>query len=111
MENKKTESMGVKILIGALLGWIGAFSLVCLIAGEFPDDLTAIKFILFLSLAPGVIIGVIVTYIVNKVTNTNVPTVKDESREERLIKLKSLLDQDILSKEEFEEQKKRILEK
>ncbi|WP_353050590.1 SHOCT domain-containing protein [Bacteroides acidifaciens] len=47
---------------------------------------------------------------VNKSSNSNTPLVQQETREERLTKLKALLDQDVLTKEEFEEQKKRILE-
>ncbi|WP_416372435.1 SHOCT domain-containing protein [Bacteroides xylanisolvens] len=35
---------------------------------------------------------------------------KRDNIEERLIKLKTLLDQGILNKEEFEQQKKKILE-
>lgn len=110
MERKTSKSMGKKLFLGALCGWVGAFLLVCIIAGEFPDSLEAVQWLLFISLAPGAIIGIIVTYIVNKSSNSNTPLVQQETREERLTKLKALLDQDVLTKEEFEEQKKRILE-
>ena len=104
MERKTSKSMGKKLFLGALCGWVGAFLLVCIIAGEFPDSLEAVQWLLFISLAPGAIIGI------NKSSNSNTPLVQQETREERLTKLKALLDQDVLTKEEFEEQKKRILE-
>ena len=55
-------------------------------------------------------IGIIITYIVNKPTNSHSSSIKRDNIEERLIKLKTLLDQGILNKEEFEQQKKKILE-
>ena len=81
-----------------------------MIFGSFPKNLSDAQYPLFLSLAPGAIIGIIVTYVVNKSSDSNVPPVKQETLEDRLIKLKSLLDQGVLTKEEFEEQKKKILE-
>ena len=58
----------------------------------------------------GGIIGIVITYIVNKPTNSHSSSIKRDNIEERLIKLKTLLDQGILNKEEFEQQKKKILE-
>ena len=110
MESKTSKSMGEKVFIGALLGWAGAFILMCMIFGSFTKNLSDAQYPLFLSLAPGAIIGIIVTYVVNKSSDSNVPPVKQETLEDRLIKLKSLLDQGVLTKEEFEEQKKKILE-
>ena len=110
MESKTSKSMGEKVFIGALLGWAGAFILMCMIFGSFPKNLSDAQYPLFLSLAPGSIIGIIVTYVVNKSSDSNLPPVKQETLEDRLIKLKSLLDQGVLTKEEFEEQKKKILE-
>lgn len=107
---EKKETMGKKLILGTLCGWVGAFLLMCLIFRSFPTSLEDATWPLFLSLAPGAIIGIIVTYIVSRSSNSNTPLVQKETREERLIKLKALFDQSVLTKEEFEEQKKKILE-
>lgn len=60
------NSIGKKLLLGALIGWGVAFLLIFIFAfgAGYP-----IGFLLFLSLAPGVITGIIVTYIINKENN------------------------------------------
>ena len=98
-----------KLLSGFFLGWIGAIFLAGVLTG-FPHDLSGFKRLAFFALAPGAIIGIIITYIVNKPTNSHSSSIKRDNIEERLIKLKTLLDQGILNKEEFEQQKKKILE-
>ena len=40
MESKTSKSMGEKVFIGALLGWAGAFILMCMIFGSFPKKLS-----------------------------------------------------------------------
>lgn len=62
MEN----TIAKKLLKGALIGWGVAFLLMCLIAGEFPNEDYEFRWFIFLSLAPGAVIGIIVTYIINK---------------------------------------------
>lgn len=61
MEN----SIGKKLLLGALIGWGVAFLLMALLLGG-ANDFDDIKVMLFFALAPGAISGIIVTYIINK---------------------------------------------
>lgn len=60
--------MQKKLLKGALIGWGVAFLLVCIIGGS-PENEFGFRWYIFLSLAPGAIIGIIVTYIINKSNN------------------------------------------
>lgn len=92
--------MKKKLLSGFFLGWIGAMFLMGVLLG-FPHDLSDFKWMAFLALAPGVIVGIIITYIVNSSTNSHSSSVKQDNIEERLTKLKTLLDQGILNEEEF----------
>lgn len=102
---------GKRLLKYALMGWLIAFlGASMLIGGDdgwFGGE-DGIQFLLFLSLAPGAIAGLIVGHLVNK--NTEQPRIEQtKTPEDRLIDLKNLLDRGVLSQEEFEEQKKRIL--
>ncbi len=103
--------MAGKLLAGALIGWLIAFFSICAIAGEMPGDSAGMRITLFLSLAPGVIIGIIVTYIINRFSQHSVSEEEDHLLENRLEKLKSLFDQGIITQEEFNEQKQKILER
>lgn len=100
--------MKKKLLSGFFLGWIGAMFLMGVLLG-FPHRLSDFKWMAFLALAPGAIIGIIITYIINSSTNSHSSSVKQDNIEERLTKLKTLLDQGILNEEEFEQQRKKIL--
>ena len=110
-EDKTKNSIKEKLLAGALIGWLIAFVLMCVVFGSFPRSLSDFQLSIFLSLAPGTIVGIIVTYITAKVSNNQPPAVNSETQEERLIKLKTLLDQGVLTQEEFDEQKKKILQR
>lgn len=102
---------GKRLLNYALSGWGIAFLGAWLLLGG-EDSLFGeeggLQLLLFLSLAPGAIGGLIVGHMVNK--NSEQPkTEQIKTPEERLVDLKSLLEKGVLSQEEFEEQKKKIL--
>lgn len=112
----KNNSFGQKLLLGAILGWVCAILLVFLIFGEVPRDEASLRIIGFLSLAPGSIIGLIVTYFLNKpkkneTIDNNQTTIhsRNKSVSEQLTELKSLLDNGVLNQEEFNNQKSIIL--
>ena len=99
--------MGQKLLKGALLGWGGAIIATCVITNTSVNE-----FIVFLSLAPGAIVGIIVVYIMEKSKQTNETRQVNNSIssvEDSLMKLKSLLDQGALTQEEFNARKKKLL--
>ena len=58
--------MAEKLVKAALIGWAVAFFLVIVIGGDFPDSEADFRFILFLSLAPGAIVGIITAYIIER---------------------------------------------
>lgn len=89
MKNGNRKFMGVKLLLGALCGWVGVFLLISIILGVFRDSLDSAQPVVFLSLAPGVIVGIVVVYIVNKPSGSHHSTLKRETLENRLIKLKT----------------------
>ncbi len=98
---------GKRLLKFALGGWAVAFLAASIFLGG-EDSLFDIKSLLFLSLAPGAITGLIIGHIMNK--NDAPKSIEfSKSPESRLIELKNLLDQGVLSQEEFDEQKKKIL--
>ena len=68
-----------KLLSGFFLGWIGAIFLAGVLTG-FPHDLSDFKWLAFFALAPGAIIGIIITYIVNKPTNSHSSSIKRDNR-------------------------------
>lgn len=112
----KKNSLGKKLLLGAVLGWLCAFLMVFLIFGEVPHDEASFRIIGFLSLAPGSIIGLIVTYFLNKsnkneAIDNNQTTIhsRNKSVTEQLTELKSLFDAGVLNQEEFSNQKSVIL--
>ena len=98
--------MAEKLVKAALIGWAVAFFLVIVIGGDFPDSEADFRFILFLSLAPGAIVGIITAYIIER---ANKSPKKEATLESRLQELKKLLEQGVLTHEEFDEQKKKIL--
>lgn len=98
------EPLSRKLIKGALIGWFIAF-----VAVKYLLGFNSIELELFLSMAPGAIAGVIIVYVINKPNKQPTQQIIKDSKEDRLIKLKSLLDQNVLTQEEFDEQKKRIL--
>lgn len=98
---------GKRLLKSALIGWLVAFlGSSILIGGD--DTIFDGQFLLFLSLAPGAIAGIIVSQILNK-SNESFKMVQSKTPESRLMDLKNLLEQGVINQEEFEEQKKKIL--
>lgn len=98
--------MAEKLVKAALIGWAVAFFLVIVVTGEFPDSEDKFRIILFLSLAPGTIVGIITAYIIEKANKSPKTEITLESK---LQELKRLLEQGVLTQEEFDEQKKKIL--
>lgn len=99
---------GKRLLKYALSGWAIAFLGAWLLLGG-EDSLFGeegeIQFLLFLSLAPGAIAGLIVGHLVNK--NNEPPEIEQiKTPEERLVDLKNLLERGVLTPEEFDDQKK-----
>lgn len=110
--------MGVKLLIGALVGWVVAILAIMLIFKL--DEVNS--WTIFLALAPGSIIGILVVYITNKDNKNGSQTKieisnpvadrKDENKKtvsEQLTEIKQLYDGGILSEEEFIKLKSNVL--
>lgn len=95
-----------KLVKAALIGWAVAIFLVIVISGEFPDSEDEFRMVLFLSLAPGAIVGIITAYIIEK---ANKSPKTEATLESKLQELKRLLEQGVLTQEEFDKQKKKIL--
>lgn len=124
IQNKKGENsnselqfpLGVKLLIGTLAGWAIALGLVCLLIPELPKG-EEWRLWLLLTLAPGAISGIIVTYVINTKKNSKnkeqdkTVVVGTQSVQEQLWGLKQLLDSGVISQEEFDNQKAKILSK
>lgn len=119
-QNQNSElSIGVKLLVGALVGWGVAILAIMVIFQYSKVD----QWTVFLALAPGSIIGILVVYITNKDSNKRSagkpevsipnPEVKREPKKsisEQLIQLKELYDNGILTESEFNKLKNNILE-
>lgn len=109
-----TQKQSIRLLLGGLIGWIIAVIAVFVISGDSKTGEYWLRFVAFLSLAPGGISGLLVTHMLNKKSSNSVDkkTMNSDnvkSVPEQLQVLKSLLDSGVLSQEEFEDQKKKIL--
>lgn len=95
------------MLCSALCGWGGAFVLSSLLLakGEI-KDMEDLRALLFLSLAPGVIIDLLVNYFLSK---DKTKSANNKTSEERLMDLKVLLDKGLINQDEFDKQKTKIL--
>lgn len=103
----KKNYLAIKLLLGALIGWMGAYLLMKIIfKGNYFIDF---EFDLFLSLAPGVVIGLLVVHMLNKNSSSNETPINQTSVAEQIARLKQLLDNGILTTEEFNTQKSVIL--
>lgn len=118
----KERSMFDKILGGAICGWLVAFMVVWGLMFNFDTKLfeseVTVRTIAFLSFAPGAIIGIITAYgsskSKEKKQQDNNASEKSQSsapvdRVEQLKKIKELLDAGILTQEEFNTEKSKIL--
>ena len=115
MENKnKIEEQKIKnrmrILWSALTGWF----LFCIPVVVYYGDGDMSLFLdpdLYLFSIPGALFGAIAGILVNNKENraTTTPVKNEETLESKIKGLKNLLDEGLLTQEEFDEQKKKIL--
>ena len=123
-EENSPQSMGIRVVFGALIGWISAFLLIIILFGRPDGD--SLPLVLFLSAAPGVIIGIVVAYITANKNNSHYsnenanrqpiasPTEKENispNSINELKELKNLYDNGTISEDEFIEMKRKILNK
>lgn len=116
--------MGIRVVFGAFVGWVSAFLLIIILFGRPDGD--SLPLVLFLSAAPGVIIGIVIAYITaNKnnnrysTENTNSQSIGSSTKKENispnsineLKELKSLYDNGTITEDEFIEIKRKILNK
>lgn len=112
------KPIGISILFGIIIGWILSFILICLISGDNIDNIfkeDEFRFILFISFPMGAILGttyVLVSRKVAKDKEENKQTVAPIVQKDTVTKLKELkelLDSGVLTKEEFNSQKEKLL--
>ena len=112
------KPIGISILFGIIIGWILSFILICLISGDSIDNIfkeDEFRFILFISFPMGAILGttfVLVSRKVAKDKEENKQTVAPIVQKDTVTKLKELkelLDSGVLTKEEFNSQKEKLL--
>lgn len=123
-EENSPQSMGIRVVFGAFVGWVSAFLLIIILFGRPDGD--SLPLVLFLSAAPGVIIGIVIAYITaNKnnnrysTENTNSQSIGSSTKKENispnsineLKELKSLYDNGTITEDEFIEIKRKILNK
>lgn len=99
------DKRNAKLIVSILCGWIMSYFSLSFLLGPFDGD--DVFYFIGISLVPGIILGCIMFHVMRKneeQQEKNTPTL-----EHRLKELKSLLDQGILTQEEFDEQKKKIL--
>ena len=113
------KSLGTVMTVGILVGWALCFLLICFIIGGSIEDIfsmeeVAFRSILFISFPMGAIIGAAFVLISRKSIKDadskktpNEPQPKDNVA--KLKELKELMDAGVLSKEEFDAQKEKIL--
>lgn len=101
----------LKIVKAALIGWAIALGIFIILFGEYPPEFGNFMMMLTTSAAPGIIVGIMTLNFIEKGKNTTLPNSNNQtySLETKLQGLKNLLDQGILTKEEFEEQKRKFL--
>lgn len=116
--------IGISITIGIIIGWILSFILICLIIGGsieeiFSMDEFVFRTILFISFPMGAILGTTFVLAYRKVAKdkqankqTNIQAATPTSQKDTVTKLKELkelLDSGVLTQEEFNAQKEKLL--
>lgn len=112
--------IGVSITIGIIIGWILSFILICFIIGGRIEDMFSMdefvfRMILFISFPMGAILGttfVLVSRKVAKDKEANKQTIAPTNQKDTVTKLKELkelLDSGVLTQEEFNAQKEKLL--
>lgn len=121
--NSGNDSQPLSIWRGVIWGWLVAFLCIFTIRSLYGGDLGKIEsdgwiLMIIISLIPGGIFGAVVTNSINnknkaEMSNANPSIMIKEEKilVEQLTELKDLLDKGILTQEEFDEQKKKILNK
>ena len=104
-QKKKNLKNLKKILVGALTGWL-MFSMSIAVSCGNISDLLYVPRIWSLSL-PGALFGALAGILMAQKTNKE--TSQSETLESKIKDLKKLLDEGLLTQEEFDEQKKKIL--
>lgn len=99
------ETKNIKLIAAILGGWIMSYISLSILLGPFDGD--DVIYGIGLALIPSIILGSIFYHVVLRDNESQQPNVI--SLESRLKELKNLLDQGILTKEEFEEQKRKLL--
>ncbi len=113
--------MALRVLVGSLVGWLFFFMAIGLLFG-FGEEAETVKVQLFLSMAPGVIVGIVIAYVTSKKNKTTSeeeadskplgePSLPERSVAEQLLEWKKLKDSGLLSEEEFAEIKRELLSK
>ena len=100
-----------KLVKAALIGWAIALGIFIILFGEYPPEFGHFMMMLTTSAAPGIIVGIMALNFMEKGKNSSSSNSNNQSYslETKLQGLKNLLDQGILTKEEFEEQKRKLL--
>lgn len=125
IDNSEPQSdflpIGVSITIGIIIGWILSFILICFIIGGRIEDMFSMdefvfRMILFISFPMGAILGttfVLVSRKVAKDKEANKQTIAAPTNQKdtvtKLKELKELLDSGVLTQEEFNAQKEKLL--
>ena len=114
------KPVGTAIIIGIIIGWILSFILICLIIGGSIDEMLSMegftfRVILFISFPMGAILGTTFVLAYRKVAKdkyatkqTTAPTIQKDTVT-KLKELKELLDAGVLTQEEFNAQKEKLL--
>lgn len=118
------KPIGISITIGIIIGWILSFILICLIIGGsieeiFSMDEFVFRTILFISFPMGAILGTTFVLVSRKVAKdkeenkqTNIQAATPTNQKDTVTKLKELkelLDAGVLTQEEFNAQKEKLL--
>lgn len=114
------QPVGIVLTVGIILGWIFSFILICFIAGGSIEELmtmeeVAFRIILFISFPMGAILGMTFVLVYRKVAQEKkapkqtIATTIQKDMVTKLKELKELLDSGVLSQEEFDSQKEKLL--
>lgn len=116
--------IGISITIGIIIGWILSFILICFIIGGRIEDMFSMdefvfRMILFISFPMGAILGTTFVLAYRKVAKdkqankqTNIQAATPTNQKDTVTKLKELkelLDSGVLTQEEFNAQKEKLL--
>lgn len=99
------ETKNIKLIAAILGGWIMSYISLSILLGPFDGD--DVVYGIGLTFVPGIIVGAIIYHVMLKEKESQKENII--TLESRLKELKNLLDQGILTKEEFEEQKRKLL--